>query len=164
MNISLLLWGYIILGFLIGLNKPSFNDSSQPYRHKVVKNNFFLTGVVFVLSLTFIAYPYFNSDRIQLLAMKTGNGDLAIKSAKMFPESTVRYYVLTRELFDAGLQIQSLDLAYSAVIFNPNSAALWSLILVNPSAPLSDRIKAKEEILRLDPLNKDIPNYVLNLN
>lgn len=164
MNISLLMWGNITMGFLIGMNKPSFKDVSKQNLNRHANKRTFSVGSALALIALPLVFSYFNSDRLQLIAMNNGNGNLAIKSAKMFPESTIRYYTLSKGLFDAGLQIQSLDLAYSAVIFNPNSAALWSLILVNPSAPLSDRIKAKEEILRLDPLNKDIPNYVLNLN
>jgi hypothetical protein len=164
MNISLMVWGSIISGVLIGLNKPSIKEIPHAYRLGKVNEKTFSISLIFVLAGTLLVYPYFNSDRLQLLAMNSGNGDLAIKSAKMFPESTVRYYTLSRGLLDAGLQIQSLNLAYSAVNFNPNGAALWSLILVNPSAPLKDRIKAKEEMLRLDPLNKDVSNYVLTSN
>jgi hypothetical protein len=45
------------------------------------------------------------------------------------------------------------------VRFNPNSPALWSLILINPSAPIEQRKNAQTEILKLDPLNKEVINY-----
>jgi hypothetical protein len=106
-----------------------------------------------------LVFPYFNSDRLQLLSMKNGDGDLAMRSTKMYPESVVRYSVMSRELLNSGLKIQSLDLARSAVKFNSNSPALWSLILVNPEAPLSERKFAQEQILKLDPLNIEVKNY-----
>ena len=55
--------------------------------------------------------------------------------------------------------MQALDLARSAVEFNPNSAILWALVLMNPSATFDERVKAKAEILKLDPLNKEVINY-----
>jgi hypothetical protein len=31
--------------------------------------------------------------------------------------------------------------------------------MVNPLAPYEERVTAKQEILRLDPLNKEVPVY-----
>jgi hypothetical protein len=93
--------------------------------------------------------------------MQKGDGDLAIKSTKMYPESVVRYSTMSRELFNSGLTEQSLDLARAGVAFNPYSASLWALILVNPAAPLNERKGAQIEILKLDPLNSEVKNYFI---
>ena len=100
-----------------------------------------------------------NADRLQLNAMNKGDGDLAIKVAKMFPESVVRYSTLSRALLESGLPLPALDLARSAVEFNPNSPALWALILIDPSAPIEERKSAQAKLLVLDPLNKDVIKY-----
>ena len=84
---------------------------------------------------------------------------MGVKVAKMYPESVVRYSVLTRALLDSGLSVPALDLARSAVEFNPNSPALWALLLINPSAPIEERRAAKAKLLILDPLNKEVVNY-----
>lgn len=158
MNISLVLWQMVISGSVIGLAKFEVN---APVLIKNVKNSFGVNPVSIILVIfgILVATPYFNVDRLQLTAMNTGNGDLAIKSTKMYPESVVRYSVMSRELLNSGLQIQSLELARSAVDFNSNSPALWALILVNPSAPLSERKEAQRRILKLDPLNNEVRNY-----
>ena len=91
--------------------------------------------------------------------MNKGDGDLAIKVAKMFPESVTRYSTLSRALLDSGLPVPALDLARSAVDFNPNSAALWALILINPSAPIDERKSAKAKLRILDPLNEEVVNF-----
>ena len=96
-----------------------------------------------------------------MLALRTKNGDLVIQSAQKFPESVLRYTVIIRELLNSGLSQQALDVARSAVKFNPNSPNLWALILINPSAPIDERQKAKGEILKLDPLNKEVVDYKL---
>jgi O-antigen ligase len=164
MNIGLMVWGSVITGALIGLSvnkldqpRILLNTSKSLNYTNLTKPGLLLIGLILI-------YPYFNSDRQQLIAMNSGNGDLAIKSAKMYPESTVRYFTLSQALLDSGLNVQSLDLAKSAVSFNPNSAALWSLILINPNAPISDRVKAKSEILKLDPLNKQVRDYLVSGN
>ena len=106
-----------------------------------------------------LSYPYFRADQFQLSAMKSGNGDLAIKSAKMFPESTIRYATIIRALYDSGLYDSALVLSKDAVKFNPNSANLWALILINPIAPRSEREDARLRIIDLDPLNPQARNF-----
>jgi O-antigen ligase len=158
-NLPILFWGMVICGSIIGLadDKVGKDDLvSKKTKNRLNR----LSLLSFFLSLV-ILFPYFNSDRLQLLAMNTGNGDLAIKVAKMYPESVVRYSTLTRALLDSGLNVQALDLARSAVEFNPNSPALWVLLLINPSAPIEERRAAKAKLLILDPLNQEVKNYAI---
>lgn len=159
-SIPLILWGIVISGSIIGmalnaeLDKNTLNFKAQKKFHL-----FSTTTIILVSSLLF---PYFNTDRLQLNAMNRGDGDLAIKVSKMFPESVIRYSTLSRALLDSGLPAPALELARSAVEFNPNSAALWALILINPVAPIEDRKSAKAKLLLLDPLNKEVINYEIN--
>jgi O-antigen ligase len=156
-SIPMLIWGMVISGSIIGL--ASNNMSKDDLVNKKTKTRLNLLSLAsFFLSLV-VLFPYFNSDRLQLLAMNKGDGDLAIKVAKMYPESVVRYSTLTRALLDSGLSVPALDLARSAVEFNPNSPALWALLLINPSAPIEERKVAKAKLLILDPLNKEVVNY-----
>ena len=156
-SIPILIWGMVISGSIIGL--ASNNMSKDDLVSKKTKTRLNLLSLTsFFLSLV-VLFPYFNSDRLQLLAMNKGDGDLAIKVAKMYPESVVRYSTLTRALLDSGLSVPALDLARSAVEFNPNSPALWVLLLINPSAPVDERRAAKTKLLILDPLNEEVKNY-----
>jgi O-antigen ligase len=156
-SIPILIWGMVISGSIIGLAND--NMTKDDLTSKKTKNRLNLLSLTsFFLSLV-ILFPYFNSDRLQLLAMNKGDGDLAIKVAKMYPESVVRYSTLTRALLDSGLSAPALDLARSAVEFNPNSPALWVLLLINPSAPTDERRAAKAKLLILDPLNEEVLNY-----
>ena len=156
-SIPILIWGMVMSGSIIGLASDSVSkDKLVNAKTKTRLNLLSITS--FFLSLV-VLFPYFNSDRLQLLAMNKGDGDLAIKVAKMYPESVVRYSVLTRALLDSGLSIPALDLARSAIEFNPNSPALWALLLINPNAPIDERRKAKAKLLILDPLNEEVKNY-----
>jgi len=156
-NISIMMWNLIISGSVIGLAAGlSINEKADKQNQKIGFGSLgsILIGVI-------VIFPYFNSDRLQLQAMNNADGNLAIKVAKMYPESVVRYSVLTRALLASGLNAQALDLAYSAVKFNQNSPALLVLILINPSAPVAERIEAKEKLLILDPLNNELKNFVI---
>jgi hypothetical protein len=156
-SIPLIVWGSIISGSIIGL---CINTGSQDYTlNKKIKNNINLSSITLSFFALFLLFPYFNADRLQLNAMNKGDGDLAIKVAKMFPESVVRYSTLSRALLESGLPAPALDLARSAVEFNPNSPALWALILINPSATIEERKSAQAKLLVLDPLNEEVIKY-----
>jgi len=156
-SIPLILWGFVISGSIIGL--AAIEESSiQIVEGK--KDRYFNIFSLFTLLLgVLVVFPYANADRLQLKAMNNGDGDLAIKTAKMYPESVVRYSVLSRALLESGLAVPALDLARSAVDFNPNSPALWALIVINQSAPIEEREAAYEILLKLDPLNEELINF-----
>ena len=161
-NLSLMMWNSILTGTLIGVSALTFSNLEElvPVKKQVVaKTRIYSIGCIIAALL--ILYPLYNTDHQQLKAMNTGNGDLAISVAKQYPESVLRYQIITRELLNSNLPIQALDLARAAVKFNPNSANLWALIVINPTAPTSERVEAKTKILKLDPLNKEVIDYVI---
>ena len=161
-NLSMMMWNSILTGTLIGVSILTINNLEElvPVKKQIVTKTR-IQSFSFVIAALFIIYPLYNTDHQQMKAMNTGNGDLAISAAKQYPESVLRYQIITRELLNSNLPTQALDLARSAVKFNPNSANLWALIVINPTAPLAERVEAKAEILKLDPLNKEVKDYVI---
>lgn len=161
-NIPLLLWNAIVSGTVIGLvnNKYVEINFSAPrinyslYLIKPFSYFLLLIGIV-------VSYPYFNVDRLQMTANKTGDALLALKSAKSFPESVIRYSRLGQALLDSKLPQQSLDLARSAVNFNKNAPSAWALLLLNETATYEERVRARKEILRLDPFNDEVRAYIV---
>jgi hypothetical protein len=161
-NLSLMMWNSVLSGTLIGVGVITTSSLEElvPLKKQVVaKTRIYSFG--FVIAAFLVMYPLYNTDHQQFTAMNTGNGDLAISAAKQYPESVLRYQIITRELLKSNLPTQALDLARSAVKFNPNSASLWGLILINPTAPIEERVEAKSEILKLDPLNKEVQDFVI---
>lgn len=161
-NLSMMMWNSILTGTLIGVGVKSNSNLEElvPVNKQVVsKTRIYSFG--FVIAAFLIMYPLYNTDHQQMTAMNTGNGDLAISAAKQYPQSVLRYQIITRELLNSNLPTQALDLARSAVKFNPNSANLWALVVINPTAPIAERIEAKTEILKLDPLNKEVKDFVI---
>jgi hypothetical protein len=151
-------WNALISGGIIGLAASVSSVSLETSQERSIRYKMLPSVVLAVLGFTSLL-PLFNTDRIQLLGMQKGDANLVIKSTTSFPESTVRYSLIGQELFKSGLNVQALEVARSGVDFNPNSASLWALILVNPSASLEERNNAKSKILELDPLNQDIRNF-----
>ena len=161
-NLSMMMWNSILTGTLIGVSVLTTSNLEElvPVKKQVVAKTR-IYSFSFAIAAFLIIYPLYNTDHQQMKAMSTGNGDLAISTAKQYPESVLRYQIITRELLNSGLPAQALDLARSAVKFNPNSANLWALIVINPTAPTVERVEAKAEILKLDPLNKEVIDYVI---
>jgi len=161
-NLSMMMWNSILTGTLIGVSSLTTSNLEElvPVKKQIVAKTR-IHSFSFIIAALLIIYPLYNTDHQQLKAMNAGNGELAISAAKQYPESVLRYQIITRELLNSNLPIQALDLARSAVKFNPNSANLWALILINPTAPIAERVEAKTEILKLDPLNKEVIDYVI---
>ena len=161
-NISMLAWNFLISGVMIGyaakLSRPEKILHTNSYKNSIFLRPF---GYLSLMIGLILVYPYFNADRIAFGTTKTGDALVAVKSAKMFPESSVRYQRIGLAMYNSNLPELSLDVARSATSFNPNNLAGWFLILVNEKAPIEDRRKAKNEVLRLDPYNKEALQYNL---
>jgi len=158
----MLVWNAILSGTLLSVlhrgdsvpeNKNNFPDLSlnltKPF-----------SAFLLVVSL-FVSYPYFNVDKMQSESARSGDGQLAMKSATSFPESTVRYSRIANAFIDSNLAPQALELGRAAVKFNPNAPSAWGLILVNNLATKEERIKAKDKLIELDPQNIEIRNFVI---
>ena len=159
-NISMLTWNSIMSGFLIGC---AFSSSEKSKLGDVtLRRSLSLTTPFSYLLLIFslvVMYPWFNADKVAWSTTKTGDALVAVKAAKMYPESTIRYYRIGIELYKSKLFDMSLDVARSAVQFNPNAVSGWYLVMINESAPIDERKNAREQILRLDPLGTDVDSF-----
>jgi O-antigen ligase len=132
-SIPLLFWTFVISGYIIGSSVKYIPSETIS---KISSNKEYkLTN---------------NSDAL-----------LAVKVAKMYPESSSRYQRLGLELTKAGLMVQALEVARAAVEFNPNSFTGWALVLANDLAPLEEKKVALEQLKRLDPFNKMLKDVKL---
>jgi len=161
--IPTLLWNFVISGTVIGLAaKNSFEVISTENNNRKEKSRSLLTRTLsfpLVIIALFLTIPLFNADRLARLADTKKDALLAVKAAKSYPESVIRYNRLGAALYESGLYDLSLDIGRSAVKFNPDSYLTWILILVNPSATFEERIAAKEKLIEIDPYNKVIRDY-----
>ncbi len=163
--IPTLVWNFILCGIFIGLSK-SVNPSMESKENNLIKKStnpqkfsLNIIGVISVILAFILTSPLFNADRLARQADIKKDAILAVRAAKTYPESVVRYNRLGGGLYQSGLYDLSLDIGRSAVKFNPNSYQTWILILLNPNATIEERNKAKEALLQIDPFNKEIKNY-----
>jgi hypothetical protein len=166
-----MIWNFIFCGVFIGLsrktnletfsvtNNPSDKTNLIKKSHR--KNTFNVLNLVSLSLALILTYPLFYSDKITREANIKRDANLAVKAAQTFPESIMRYNRLGVDLFESGLYDLSLEIGRSAVKFNPNSYQTWILILVNPSATMQERLLAKEQLMKIDPYNRLIAEYVI---
>lgn len=162
-NIAMLTWNAVISGSLIGLYLQQTNSGFDIINSIGSRLSYIRPFSYLLLIIGFVIfYPLYKVDNLQVIANKTGNANLAIQSAKSYPESVIRYSRIGQDLLKSNLLPEALDLARAAVKFNPNAPSAWGLILVNTAAPLEERVRAKDEILRLDPFNKDLKGFSIS--
>jgi O-antigen ligase len=157
-----LLWNFVISGAVIGLGVKLNSKSSL----KVTKNSNeprnawvrIMQYPLVVLSL-FLTIPLFNADRLARQADLKKDALLAVKAAKTYPESVIRYNRLGAGLYESGLYDLSLEIGRSAVEFNSESYLTWIIILVNPNATIQERMFAKNKLIEIDPYNNAIQEY-----
>jgi predicted DNA-binding transcriptional regulator AlpA len=161
-TITLIVWGAILSGFFIGSNVKYVMDQNN-IKEKENKPKFITqtASVCLLIVGLLIMFPLYKADRDLKKGLALKNGDMVMTALTAYPESSVRYNVFTQEFLKSNLFPQAVDLGRKAVKFNPNSVSAWALIFVNPQAPLEERIRAREEILRLDPLNTEVFKFKL---
>jgi O-antigen ligase len=163
--IPTILWNFIFCGTFIGLasnfnsNNALINNSDSGNTNNQKNPSISIFGVAATILSMVITFPLFNADKLAREADIKKDANLAVKAAKTYPESVIRYNHLGAKLYESGLYDLSLDIAHSAVKFNSNSYQTWILLLVNPSATIEERSRAKEELIKIDPFNKVIKNY-----
>ena len=163
--IPTLVWNFIFCGTFIGLSNQSIlkvelvQERTSKRVNISTKKSMNRAGVISAFLAFVLTIPLFNADKLTRQADIKKDALLAVKAAKAYPESVIRYNLLGAGLYESGLYDLSLEIGRSAVKFNPNSYQTWILILVNPRATNEERNKAKEQLMRIDPFNKNIQNY-----
>ena len=160
-TIPLLTWNAVVSGSIIGaaLYNRNEHDSLTVDRKDLIRPEltFFKPfSYLFLIISILIVFPYFKADKLQYDSFVKSDALLAVQAAKSYPESTVRYNQIGLELLKSNLPEQALEVARSAIEFNPNAITAWSLIYMNPNATENERNRALSEILRLDPNNKQL--------
>ena len=114
--------------------------------------------VVFVAGVIGLAVslpPYLAASKYYK-ALQSGDANFLQQSAYLKPYDRTRFLYTAQILADNKLDKQAIAvLSYAAKIY-PDSFELWQRWLQIPSASLEQVLKAKSEMLRLDPFNPEL--------
>ena len=159
-NIGLMIWNSLFSGAIIGLNlnKAGTNFSMQPKQPAINWKIDMLSYSLLTVGVIVIA-PLFNTDRLLLKGLSSTNATLVIEQVNKYPRSSVKFNLVGQTFVRSNLLAETLEVGRSATKFNPNAASGWALILINPLATIEERKIAKAQILRLDPLNKEVQQF-----
>lgn len=168
-QIGLAVWGWLLSGTLIAYDKVNLNkednlksDKNQDKAHKARAGEsslLVLIGVVSGLVGLVLALPPMVSDTKWRRAQLTGSA-IAIEET-MNPSfynlpNTTKYLQNIQALESSGLFEMSHKYTLQALQWNSESYDLWRILyLVKNSTPM-EKIRAVENMKRLDPLNPDV--------
>jgi O-antigen ligase len=170
-QIGLAIWGWLLGGALIAyerttrkttenLNEASTGKSSS--NKKTSQSSFvsaqMVAGVGAVIGLL-IAVPPFSSDTKWKSALGSGSVEqieLALTPGYLNPQGSFRYASAT-QLFESNkLYDQAYKYAKIGVEFNPDFFDAWKMLYYIQKSTPEDRELAKKNLLRIDPMNKNI--------
>ena len=161
--IGLMVFNAIATGAIIGLSHLEVIQNSGKIATSKGSERFTRnSSAIFVLIGLVIIYPYFNADRLFLKALNSQDAILLVDSTKIYPQFTYRYSTASRLLLESKAYEQSLEVALLAIKFNPNNVSPWAHILLNPLSSLEDKLKAKQELIKLDPNNKSLTDIKIS--
>ena len=171
-QIGLAIWGWILGGSLIAYEKvtrPSpdseMKQATPNGRRIKSKQNIgispLMTGTLGAVVGLLIAVPPFSSDSAWNSALKSGDLnkiEKALQTSYLSPQNLNRYIALFQLLEANKLFDLSYKYAKVATDFNPHSSEVWLMLYYSQKATPAEKAIAKENLLKLDPLNPDVLN------
>ena len=172
-QIGLAIWGWILGGALIAYERVT-RSSQGPDTKNLTPNNRrlkskesmgispLMTGTLGAVMGLLIAVPPFSSDSAWNSALKMGDLnkiEKALQPSYLTPQNSNRYVTAVQLLESNKLYDLSYKYAKIATEFNPNSFEAWAVLYYSQLATPDEKVLAKNNILRLDPLNPDALNF-----
>jgi hypothetical protein len=170
-QIGLAIWGWLLGGALIAYERATrVQTESTAYsstgisgaKKKTSQSSFvsaqMVAGIGAVVGL-FVAAPPYSSDTKWKDALGSGSVEQieeALKPGYLNPQGSFRY-ASAAQLFESN---KLYDLAYKyakiGVEFNPDFFDAWKMLYYIQKSTPEDRELAKQNLLRIDPMNKNI--------
>jgi hypothetical protein len=170
-QIGLAIWGWLLGGALIAYERATRVQTKSGAqattgisgaKRKISQSSFvsaqMVAGVGAVVGLL-IAVPPFSSDTKWKAALGSGSVEqieFALTPGYLNPQGSFRYASAT-QLFESNkLYDQAYKYAKIGVEFNPDFFDAWKMLYYIQKSSPEERELAKKNLLRLDPMNKNI--------
>lgn len=164
-QIGLAIWGWLTSGLLIAYErnlknqKESKRQVSEEKRVAWKKPEILSPRLVSLVGLIvglIMAVPPINADMKWSDLQRTRDANLltsALAGTYMAPLNTFRLAQAVELLENSNLPDLAIQYARQGVEFNPNSFNAWQMLYLSTNSTPEEKDKAKQEMVRLDPLN-----------
>ena len=164
-QIGLAVWGWILMGLLLGINRDTDSNQLGNMDTKRKKTTKVETGssptLILVgffgafLGIALSILPIKNSIAYTS-SLRTGDVNQLMSNALQHPIQAERIFDIVT-LFNANnLEVNSLDLLRRAVVLFPNKFEIWQALSAMTNATPSEKSEALSQMKRLDPHNPDL--------
>ena len=170
-QIGLAIWGWLLSGALIAYETSNRSASSVAKKNKDSKVQVSeiddLKGTLSALAGmavgVLIVVPPLAADMNWLASLRSQNLDKilsALEPSYFNPTDSARLVAAVTGLQSNNLMKEALDIARQGVNYNPDFTDAWKMLYYIPIASETEKKVAKENLIRLDPLNpkwKELP-------
>jgi O-antigen ligase len=149
---SLAIWGWIFSGLIISFDSKSGNLKSShksPRRKTSLKSLHVIAGCCSLCLILVVPLIVRDVNFAKALA-KNDITDIS-RALLIFPKEADQMAGIAIAYSKLGRSKESLDLALSAILENPNSARAWRIIFESSTSTEQNKIESLEALSRLDP-------------
>jgi hypothetical protein len=152
---GLAIWGWIFSGLLLGYDSGGDSYSSLATRKSPkTSGRLSVQTLVCVSCCILLVSPLVVRDiKLANAFAKDGSQEIS-RAVLIFPRDVDLISGVAIALGKIGQDRQSLALAKLAVAENSNFAKAWQVILGSPEASVSEKNRARKNLIRLDPILK----------
>jgi O-antigen ligase len=163
-QIGIGVWGWSLTGLLIGYElqtRSPEKDSQSKVQRKVIKKQQ-ISALAVVTSFIFGglglagAIPPYSAAAKFYKALQSGDAEVIQPAAYLQPNDRARYLYVAKILIDNKLDNRAIKVLSDALVIYPDSFDLWQTWSSVPTATPNQIARAKSEMRRLDPYNKEI--------
>jgi O-antigen ligase len=170
-QIGLAVWGWLLSGALIAYEIHDRSSSVEIKKSKDFKVHISeiddlkgtMVAIAGMVVGVLITLPPLAADVKWLGALKSQNLDTimsALKPSYFNPTDSARLVAAVTGLQSNNLNKEALEIARQGVTYNPDFTDAWKMFYYIPIASEAEKKLAKENLIRLDPLNpkwKELP-------
>ena len=163
-QIGIGVWGWSLTGLLIGYElytRSSERDSQSKVQRKVIKKQQ-ISALAVVTSFIFgglglaAAIPPYSAAGKFYKALQSGDAVVIQPAAYLQPNDRARYLYVAKIMIENKLDDRATKVLSDASRIYPDSFDLWQMWSTVPTATPDQIARAKSEMRRLDPYNKNI--------
>jgi O-antigen ligase len=163
-QIGIGVWGWSLTGLLIGYElhtRTPENDIHSKVSRKVLKKEqisalaVVATFIFGGLGMAAAIPPYLAADKFYK-ALQSGDALKIQPAAYLKPNERARYLYVAKIMSSNKLDDRAINVLRDASYIYPDSFEIWQMWSNIPTATTDEIARAKSEMRRLDPYNKDI--------